>query len=438
MPQNWRKFLFAVVCMMLLANALFAQKETKVEKEKREAGERAKQAAKVFNSIMGKSDKAIPRELLARAEAVAVFPNLLNAAFIIGGRGGEGLISRRTATGWSAPAFFNFGGASFGFQIGGEKVDYVMLFMNDGGVKGLLEDKFEFGGDAGIAAGPIGREASATTNTTLDAAIFSYSRSRGAFAGVSLKGAVISPDKNRNAAMYGKTAKELLTGDENVPMPNSVKDFPDTLNRFSTRAGIELKTDKTRQRTVTTEGNNSDTSATPSPDTVVVGAAKIPAPEIFAVEKSARLSNRTAQSVRSELLSLADYGVFDWLEFQISDAGELILRGQTTTATMRNNAAAALDNVAEIKSLQNEIEVLPASKTDDELRAALFRAIYSGQLARFAMGATPPIHIIVKNGVVTLKGFAGESDRNFAAAQAANVENVVEIRNEIRVSTEQP
>ena len=188
------KFLAITVAVLFASIQVFAQNGTADEKDLREAESRTRAASKAFNEIMRNSDKAIPRELLDRAEAVAVFPGVLKAAFIVGGRGGEGLISRRTANGWSAPAFFKLGGGSFGFQIGADKTDYIMLFLNDGGIKGLLEDKFEFGADAGLAAGPIGREASATTNATLDAGILSYSRSRGAFVGVALKGSRIAPN----------------------------------------------------------------------------------------------------------------------------------------------------------------------------------------------------------------------------------------------------
>lgn len=242
-----RAIFLAFFGLSLLTN-ISAQTTTK---ETREAAERARQAAKVFNKIMDEADKAIPRELLSRAEAVAVFPGVLNAAFIVGGRGGEGVISRRTSAGWSAPAFFNLGGGSIGFQIGGEKIDYIMLFMNDGALKGLLEDKFELGGEANISAGPIGRNASATTNPTLDGGILSYSRSRGAFAGIALKGGVISPDKNRNNEVYGKTAKEILSGNSMIEAPENIKVFPQSLNRYSARktAANTENTNDSRPRT---------------------------------------------------------------------------------------------------------------------------------------------------------------------------------------------
>ena len=232
--------------------AAFAQKKT--EKEIRDAGKRAVQAAKVFRDIMEKPDKSIPRELLERAEAVAVFPSVINAAFVVGGRGGEGVISRRTANGWSAPAFFKVGGGSFGIQIGAEKIDLILLIMNDGGLKGLLEDKFEFGAEAGVAAGPIGRTASATTNATLDAGILSYSRSKGAFVGAALKGGVISPDNDKNRALYGKASKEILLVNSQIPVPDEVKDFPQTLNSFSNRrSNASPGNQQARPRTVETQ-----------------------------------------------------------------------------------------------------------------------------------------------------------------------------------------
>ena len=156
---------------------------------------------------------------------------MIKAAFIVGGRGGQGVISRRVKAGWSAPAFFNLSGGSFGAQIGAQKNDYVFLIMNEDGIKGLLEDKFEMGGEAGIVAGPVGREVAASTNTTLDAGILSYSRSKGAFIGAALKGAVISPDNNLNEAVYGMKATQVLTGTPMTlsKMPPSVRIFPRTL-----------------------------------------------------------------------------------------------------------------------------------------------------------------------------------------------------------------
>jgi len=210
-----------------------AQKKTRTQ----DAARHSSTAAKTFTEIMNVRDKAIPKELLNKAEAIAVFPDVIKAAFIVGGKGGQGVISKRVKGGWSAPAFFNLSGGSFGAQIGAQQTDYVLLIMNEDGVKGLLEDKFEIGGEVGVAAGPVGREAAASTNPTLDAGILSYSRSKGAFIGAALKGAVISPDNDLNESVYGSKATSVLTGKPMTlgKMPASVRIFPRTLSRYSIR-----------------------------------------------------------------------------------------------------------------------------------------------------------------------------------------------------------
>jgi SH3 domain-containing YSC84-like protein 1 len=209
---------------------------TATAKQQKEAAKKSESAARVFDQIMGAPDRGIPRELLDRAEAVAVFPGVLKAGFVVGGRGGSGIISRRVTGGWSAPAFFKLGGASVGLQIGASKTDFVLLFMNGDALEGLLEDKFELGGEASAAAGPVGRAASATTNLTFDAGILSYSRSKGLFAGLELKGAVINPDNNLNEALYGFKARDILTGSNKIKMADVSPPlilFPNTLARYS-------------------------------------------------------------------------------------------------------------------------------------------------------------------------------------------------------------
>ena len=205
-------------------------------KQQKEASKKAANASRVFEQIMGAPDRSIPKDLLDRAEAVAVFPGMLKAGFVVGGRGGSGLISRRVTGGWSAPAFFKMGGASIGLQIGAAKTDLVLLFMNEDALRGLLGDKLEIGGEASAAAGPVGRTASASTNIRLDAGILSYSRSKGLFAGLELKGGVINPDNNLNEALYGLKAKDILTGANKVKMsdiPTGIIVFPNTLGRYS-------------------------------------------------------------------------------------------------------------------------------------------------------------------------------------------------------------
>ena len=233
----------SLLCSLTLAPTIKAQRQRRVNtpettKREDEAERKAATATRVFEQIMNARDNAIPKELIDKAEAVAVFPGVFKAGFVVGGRGGSGLISRRVKGGWSAPAFFTMRGGSFGAQIGAAKTDFVLLFMNESAVQGLLEDKFEMGGEASAAAGPVGRAASASTNLTLDAGILSYSRSKGLFAGLELKGAVVNPDNKLNEAVYGMKADNLLTGAEQLKlnqMPAGVRIFPVTLARYSRR-----------------------------------------------------------------------------------------------------------------------------------------------------------------------------------------------------------
>ena len=230
------------VCLTIIFSAnstTFAQTtRDRSTKKMRAAADQSAKAARVFNQIMDTREKSIPRELLDRAEAVAVFPGVLKGGFIVGGRGGSGVISRRVASGWSAPAFFDLGGGSIGLQIGVASTDYILLFMNERAVDSLLSDKFEIGGEGSAAAGPVGRSASASTDVKLNAQILSYSRSKGAFAGLELKGVVIKPDNDDNLQVYGMTARDILTGANKISMdkmPAGVRVFPQTLVTYSRR-----------------------------------------------------------------------------------------------------------------------------------------------------------------------------------------------------------
>ncbi len=203
-----------------------------------EERERAQKAARAFQEIMSAPDQSIPSEILARAKCVAVFPSVKKAGFVIGGQYGKGLISCRRDDGgsWGAPAFFTIGGGSFGLQIGGQAVDLVLVIVNEGGVEGLLKDKFEIGAGAAASAGPVGRNASVSTDALLRAQILSYSRSRGLFAGLELKGAVIAPDQQANEDVYGKqvsTSEVLLEGKARTP--KGIQIFPQMLQKFSTK-----------------------------------------------------------------------------------------------------------------------------------------------------------------------------------------------------------
>ena len=224
----------AMAISLFFGVTAFAQE--KVSKRIEDEAEQSSKAAKVLREIMGTPDKEIPEDLLARAECVAVFPSVIKAGFIVGGRGGRGVASCRTGAGWSAPAYFNLGGGSFGLQIGAEATDFVLLFMNSEGLDSLLSNKFTLGADASVAAGPVGRAAGADTDAAMRAQILSYSRSRGLFAGLELKGVVITPDEGDMRDVYGDeiTAKAVLK-EGKVAAPAPVREFPETLNRYSAR-----------------------------------------------------------------------------------------------------------------------------------------------------------------------------------------------------------
>jgi len=194
-------------------------------------------ASTVFREIMATPDKAIPRNLLDDAKCVAVFPDVIKAGFIVGGRGGRGVVSCRVGGGWSAPVFLNLKGGSVGLQIGAQSTDFVLLFMNEKGINSLLSDKFELGGDASVAAGPVGRQAGASTDLKLNAEILSYSRSKGLFAGLELKGVVISPDKDDNKGAYGEglSAKDILR-DNKATAPDDLQTFSRTLRDYTGKA----------------------------------------------------------------------------------------------------------------------------------------------------------------------------------------------------------
>ena len=207
--------------LFLVGIPVLAQKTTdakEIRKQQKEGRKDVREATDVLRKIMKVPDKAIPRELLEKAEAIGVFPSVVKVGFIVGGSGGDGVVARRTTNGWSAPVFYNIGGASFGAQIGVEKTDYIMLFMNEGALRELLKDKLAFEGNLSFAAGPIGRTVGAATNATLDSGILIWSRSKGAFVGASIGGAVLTADNSKNQAFYKMNAGEILEKPESVSL----------------------------------------------------------------------------------------------------------------------------------------------------------------------------------------------------------------------------
>jgi len=227
----------AAIVLLGLSVVSMAPAQSKDAKKLADATKNTQEAADTFTEIMNVPDKGIPRDLLNKAEAIGVF-EVVKAGFIVGGRSGHGVISRRVKGGWGAPAFYNLNGGSFGLQIGAAKLELILLFMNTGAVESLMKDKFEMGGEGSVAAGPVGRSAAASTDAQLKAQILSYSRSKGLFAGLELKGVVISPDNNDNQPVYGIKANEILAPTKQwkiTDMPAGVRIFPRTLERYSTR-----------------------------------------------------------------------------------------------------------------------------------------------------------------------------------------------------------
>jgi SH3 domain-containing YSC84-like protein 1 len=192
---------------------------------KQDATDRLENAATVLHEIMGMPDKGIPEEVLEHAKCVAVIPHMVKGGFVFGAEGGKGVATCRTAHGWSAPAFITISGGSWGLQIGVEAVDVVMIFQNDKAMQRLLESNFQVGGDASAAAGPVGRHATAGTDWKMDTEILTYSRAKGAFAGLTLTGASLRQDDDSRRAIYGDqvTTRALLMG--KVPAPAVARPF---------------------------------------------------------------------------------------------------------------------------------------------------------------------------------------------------------------------
>jgi lipid-binding SYLF domain-containing protein len=199
---------------------------------------RLQSSVDVLHSIMATPDKGIPEEVLSNAKCILVVPDLIKGGFILGGKHGRGVASCRTSSGWSAPAFVSVGGGSWGLQIGVEGVDLVMLVMNEQGFQHLLSSKFQLSGEGSVAAGPVGRHASAGTDWKMNTQVLTYSRSRGAFAGITLEGAVVQQDDDSTRAIYGKHMRfrNILSG--KVSTPESAEAFVKAVSAAGQQASI--------------------------------------------------------------------------------------------------------------------------------------------------------------------------------------------------------
>jgi lipid-binding SYLF domain-containing protein len=194
---------------------------------------RVNDAGTILNEIMSAPDAGIPDNVIESAKCVAIIPSYLKGAFVVGASYGKGLASCRTTSGWSAPAFFRIEGGSFGFQVGGQAVDLIMLIMNDEGMKELLSSKFKLGANVSVAAGPVGRHAEGATDWKMRAQVLTYSRARGVFAGLALDGAVIKQDRDDTRAFYGRMVpyRSLLTG--SMPAPADAQPFLKPLSQYA-------------------------------------------------------------------------------------------------------------------------------------------------------------------------------------------------------------
>jgi lipid-binding SYLF domain-containing protein len=226
-----RRSLYLAVSLLLAAPA--------AAKAQSDQADRVREAGAVLGEIMSAPDREIPHSVLDKAEGIAVFPSTLKGAFIVGAHRGRGIISvkNHTTNQWSPPAFLTLTGGSVGAQIGGQAVDVVLIIMNRRGLENLLRNQFKIGGEASATAGPVGRDAEASTDIQLRAQILSYSRSRGLFAGVSLKGSAIRQDPEANQAFYGKpyhTRDIVLDGKATQPeSAEAVTQWADVLTKYA-------------------------------------------------------------------------------------------------------------------------------------------------------------------------------------------------------------
>jgi lipid-binding SYLF domain-containing protein len=198
--------------------------------------QRIQESATVLNEIMGAPDKAIPNSVLSKAEGIAIFPGTIKGGFVIGAQHGRGVLSAREqgTRAWSAPAFMSINGGSIGAQIGAQAVDVVLIIMSRRGLQNLVSNEFKIGADAGVAAGPVGRDASASTDVSLRAEILSYSRSRGLFAGINLNGSSIRADGDANQRFYGKPLKTAdIVFQAVAGAPDAVKDWQAALAKYA-------------------------------------------------------------------------------------------------------------------------------------------------------------------------------------------------------------
>lgn len=254
--MRFKTGMFAILTAAVLVSTLAVAAEEPSEQVKRMDA-----AATVLDEIMGTPDKGIPEELLDSAECVAVIPSMVKIGFVFGGRHGRGIATCRTTSGWSAPAPFTVTGGSWGLQIGGEAVDVVMLVMNDHGMEKMLASKFKIGADASAAAGPVGRHVEGTTDWKMRAEVLTYSRARGAFAGLTVNGASITQDKDGTRILYGRMipSAQILKGQ--VTAPEGSHNFLAAVRKYGTEARVAEASDRVQKSDTRTRASSTEARA---------------------------------------------------------------------------------------------------------------------------------------------------------------------------------
>jgi SH3 domain-containing YSC84-like protein 1 len=250
-----RYLLVLGIVTMLLASMSWAADD----KDQSDISKRIEASAEVLNEIMATPDKAIPDKVMSDAKCIAVVPSMLKFAIGFGGNHGKGVATCRTANGWSAPAPITVTGGSWGLQLGGQAIDLVMVVMNDNGMQHLLASKFKLGGEASAAAGPVGRDAAASTDWKMRAEVLTYSRTRGIFAGIDLNGSAITQDKDETRVLYGKMVSfaDLLNG-QTAP-PDDSEPFLAAVRKYAHQANDQGKvTEPSSDKAVAAEPASAD------------------------------------------------------------------------------------------------------------------------------------------------------------------------------------
>jgi lipid-binding SYLF domain-containing protein len=227
---NMKKAIASVCLSLLFSATAFAASSREDLQDRMDA------ARVVLDQIMRANDRTVPSNILKSATCVAVVPGMVKGAFIVGAQYGQGVVTCRTGHGWSAPVFIRMAGGSFGFQIGGQATDLILIAVNDRGFQDLLKDKFKIGGDASAAAGPVGRAGTASTDWKMNAELLSYSRAKGLFAGIDLDGTSVSQNRDDTEIYYGEPLhfEAILHGD--VPVPPGAVDFVRAVANYFVRA----------------------------------------------------------------------------------------------------------------------------------------------------------------------------------------------------------